>query len=348
LESTLQDIEDGSEIDNLGELSGVDLDQVDVVLTHSLLGLDKRLGLALDLDEEAGGARRDADLSRPAGVCLLLPLVSNSGLTTSLDGVSTAGLEPGVALQFDLHITRVERSGDEELVLGVAFNGVLSGPLVSVGDFVLVSPLVAVLPEVLDASLGLLHLLPCALPVLASGVLGPGGQVELPVTITSTSKVGNDGGQCVDVRELLENGFLEEHFAREADSAEGTLALARDNPSGRPGRWREVGDSTSTAHSQEENDRAVVDLAAASAGLAGDGVFGDDVVHDGGETERRSAAILDGEDGDGVEDVVAVAREGVEVLLAVEFDDLELLESLALVTIEEAFVVGQVRDEFGS
>jgi hypothetical protein len=48
-----------------------------------------------------------------------------------------------------------------------------------------------------------------------------------------------------------------------------------------------------------------------------------------------------------VEDVVTVAREGAEVLLAIEFDDLELLESLALVTIEEALVVRQVGDEFG-
>jgi hypothetical protein len=151
---------------------------------------------------------------------------------------------------------------------------------------VLVSPLVAVLPEVLDASLGLLHLLPCALPILASGVLGPGGQVELPVAITGTSKVGNDGGQSVYVRELLEDSFLEEHLAREADSAEGTLALARDDPSSRPGRWREVSDGMSTAHSQEQDDGAIVDGVAASTGLVIDGLFGDDVVHDGGETER--------------------------------------------------------------
>jgi hypothetical protein len=100
-------------------------------------------------------------------------------------------------------------------------------------------------------------------------------------------------------------------------------------------------------------NRSVIDIpfssAAPSTGLVRDGLFGDDVVHDGGETERqKNAASLDGEDGDGVEDVVAVAREGVEALPAVELDDFELLESLALVTIKDALVVGQVGDEFGS
>jgi hypothetical protein len=46
-----------------------------------------------------------------------------------------------------------------------------------------------------------------------------------------------------------------------------------------------VSNGTSTAHSKEEDDGAVVDSVVASTGLASDGLFGEDVVHDGGEIE---------------------------------------------------------------
>ena len=66
------------------------------------------------------------------------------------------------------------------------------------------APSIAVLPDVLKSSLRMANILPAAFPALAELVLGPGGEVNVPLAIDDSGKVGNNGSDGVDASEALE------------------------------------------------------------------------------------------------------------------------------------------------
>ena len=175
--------------------------------------------------------------------------------------------------------------------------------------------------------------LPSAIGIGKHLVLGPLREFELPDSIDNRGHLRHNRGAFVDEHEPLEQDAFQEGLAGQSEGANGLLVLGGNNPGAEPLDVQDRHRAT-TAHTEDKDDRSVGGRDRAPAVVDRNLCLSDHLELSRGETELQVVTSI--EDGDGVDDMVTVPDESLQVVLN-EFPDGDLLLDLKAVrTITEA------------
>ena len=222
--------------------------------------------------------------------------------------------------------------------------GVFSVAVIMRCLLMLMAPGSVVFPAIDELAIVGARKLPSAIGIGEHLVLGPLGEFEPPHPVDNRGHLRHNRGALVDEHELLEQDSLQEGLAGQSEGANSLLVLGGNNPGAEPLDVKDRHRAT-TAHAEDKDDRSVGGSNRAPAVVDRDLGLGDHLELSRGETELQVVTSV--EDGNGVDDMVAVPDESFQVVLN-EFPDGDLLLDLnavrAIAEAVEGAELGQALD----
>jgi len=199
---------------------------------------------------------------------------------------------------------------------------------------VLMAPGSAMLPTIDELAVVCARELPTAVGTGKHLVVTPLSEFELPDSVDNRGHLRHDRGALVDEHEFPEQDAFQEGFTGQSEGADGFVVFGRYDPGAEPldvqGHHR-----ATAAHTNDKDDGGIGGRNRAPAVVNRDHSLSDHLELSRGESELQVDPR--GENRDGVDDMVAVPDESVEVTLdKVPNSDL-LLDLSAVRVVTEAF-----------